>query len=112
MDPMRRIDAILIVLAVFGAGGAAYVLLKLVGVEEVQAGIWSQVALTMGLIGWTLTYLYRAMTKTMSYQQQRQEYEDALILKRYEDMSPEQKLAFQAELESDRAARATEESPS
>jgi Protein of unknown function (DUF3007) len=105
---MRRIDAILITLGVFGAGGLAYLLLKLVGLEEVQAGIWSQVALVVGLLGWTSTYVYRALNKKMSYVQQIKDYEEAVMRKRLEEMTPEQLVQFQAELDRDRAKKPEE----
>jgi Protein of unknown function (DUF3007) len=105
---MRRIDAILITLGVFGAGGLAYLLLKVVGLEEVQAGIWSQVALVLGLLGWVSTYIYRALNQKMSYVQQLKDYEEAVIQKRYEEMTPEQLAELQAELDRDRAAKPEE----
>jgi hypothetical protein len=105
---MRRIDAILITLGVFGAGGLAYLLLKVAGLEGVQAGIWSQVALVLGLLGWVSTYVYRAMNQKMSYVQQLRDYEEAVIQKRFEEMTPEQLAEFQAELDRDRAAKPEE----
>jgi Protein of unknown function (DUF3007) len=105
---MRRIDAILITLGVFGAGGLAYLLLKVAGLEGVQAGIWSQVALVLGLLGWVSTYVYRAMNQKMSYVQQLKDYEEAVIQKRFEEMTPEQLAELQAELDRDRAAKPEE----
>jgi hypothetical protein len=105
---MRRIDAILITLGVFGAGGLAYLLLKVAGLEGVQAGIWSQVALVLGLLGWVSTYVYRAMNQKMSYVQQLRDYEEAVIQKRFEEMTPEQLAEFQAELDRDRQAKPEE----
>jgi hypothetical protein len=105
---MRRIDAILITLGVFVAGGLAYLLLKVVGLEGVQAGIWSQVALVLGLLGWVSTYIYRALNQKMSYVQQLKDYEEAVIQKRYEEMTPEQLAELQAELDRDRAAKPEE----
>jgi Protein of unknown function (DUF3007) len=105
---MRRIDAILITLGVFVAGGLAYLLLKVVGLEGVQAGIWSQVALVLGLLGWVSTYIYRAMNQKMSYVQQLRDYEEAVIQKRFEEMTPEQLAEFQAELDRDRQAKPEE----
>jgi hypothetical protein len=105
---MRRIDAILITLGVFVAGGLAYLLLKVVGLEGVQAGIWSQVALVLGLLGWVSTYIYRAMNQKMSYVQQLKDYEEAVIQKRFEEMTPEQLAELQAELDRDRQAKPEE----
>jgi hypothetical protein len=105
---MRRIDAILITLGVFAAGGLAYLLLKVVGMEGVQAGIWSQVALVLGLLGWVSTYVYRALNQKMSYVQQLKDYEEAVIQKRYEEMTPEELAELQAELDRDRAKKPEE----
>jgi hypothetical protein len=105
---MRRIDAILITLGVFVAGGLAYLLLKVAGLEGAQAGIWSQVALVLGLLGWVSTYIYRALNQKMSYVQQLKDYEEAVIQKRYEEMTPEQLAELQAEIDRDRQAKPEE----
>ena len=49
---MRRIDVLLIGVGVFALGGGAYVLLKVLGLEATDAGIWSQVILVLALLGW------------------------------------------------------------
>lgn len=87
---MRRIDAILIALAVFLAGGLVYFLLQLTGLDAQNAGIWSQVILVLGLIGWVLTYLFRVFTNNMTYHKQVKDYEDAFFQKQLEKMSPEE----------------------
>jgi Spy/CpxP family protein refolding chaperone len=48
------------------------------------------------------TYVYRALTKQMTYVQQLQDYEEAVLQKRYEAMTPEQLEQLQAELEQER----------
>lgn len=87
---MRRIDAILIALAVFLAGGLVYLLLQITGLDAQNAGIWSQVILVLGLIGWVSTYLFRVFTNNMTYHQQVKDYEDAFFEKQLEKMSPEE----------------------
>ena len=47
---MRRIDAIGISLGIFLAAGVVYVVLQIVGVDEISAGIWTQTLLVVGLI--------------------------------------------------------------
>ena len=42
---MRRIDVIAIGLVVFAIGGAGYLGLTFVGVDNINAGIWSQLLL-------------------------------------------------------------------
>lgn len=99
---MRRIDAIGIGLGVFAAGGLAYVILQLAGLNGLEAGVWSQLLLVGGLIGWVLTYALRAVNQKMTYNQQRQEYEDAYFQKRLEELSPEELAKIQAEIEQER----------
>ncbi len=98
---MRRIDALGIGFGLFAAGGLVYLLLQYLGIESLQAGIWSQVLLVGGLIGWLLTYALRAVGKKMTYHQQRQEYEEAFLQRRLEELSPEELAQIQAEIEQD-----------
>jgi Protein of unknown function (DUF3007)/GntP family permease len=95
---MRRIDAIGITLLVFIAGGVLYAGLKLAGVEGQTAGIWAEAVLVMGVVGWLLTYILRVFKGQMTYQQQRQDYEDALLQKQLDDMSPEELTKLYAAL--------------
>ncbi|MBH8554689.1 DUF3007 family protein [Nostocaceae cyanobacterium CENA357] len=96
---MRRIDAIGIGLGVFIAGGLAYIGLQLIGLDVQQAGVWSQVLLVCGLIGWLATYIFRAVGKNMTYHQQREQYEQAFFQKRLEELTPEELAKIQAEIE-------------
>lgn len=99
---MRRIDIIYVGLGIFLAGGLVFLLLELVGLDSQQAGIWSQAVLVFGLIGWLLTYLFRAATKQMTYNQQLKDYEDAVLQKRLEEMTPEELEKLQAEIEEEK----------
>lgn len=99
---MRRIDIIYIGLGIFLAGGLAFLLLQLVGLDSQQAGIWTQALLVFGLIGWLLTYLFRAGTKQMTYNQQLKDYEDAVLEKRLAEMTPEELEKLQAEIEAEK----------
>ncbi len=96
---MRRIDAIGIGLGVFIAGGLAYVGLQLVGLDNQKAGIWSQVLLVSGLIGWLATYFFRAVGQKMTYHQQREQYEQDFLQKRLDELAPEELARIQAEIE-------------
>lgn len=96
---MRRIDAIGIVFGVFVLGGLAYVVLQFAGLNNLSAGIWSQVLLVAGLIGWLFTYIFRAVGNKMTYHQQREEYEKAFLQKRLDQLSPEQRDKLLAEVE-------------
>lgn len=101
---MRRIDAIGIGLGVFLAGGLIFVLIQTVGLDSAQAGIWTQALLVVGLLGWLATYVLRAATGSMTYHQQRREYEEAVLQKRLEELTPEQLAKLQAEVEAETIA--------
>ncbi|MEL6776778.1 MAG: DUF3007 family protein [Cyanobacteria bacterium J06597_16] len=106
---MRRIDVIGIGIGVFAAGGLLYLVFAFAGLDGLSAGIWSQVVLVAGLLGWTATYLSRALGKKMTYFQQLEDYENAVLQKRLEEMSPEEIAQLQAEVEAERQAKATQE---
>ncbi|MEO0532864.1 MAG: DUF3007 family protein [Cyanobacteria bacterium P01_A01_bin.123] len=95
---MRRIDVLGIGLGIFAAGGGLYLIFLRTGLDHLSAGIWSQVIFVGGIVGWLLTYLFRALTQTMTYNQQLKDYEDAVLQKRLDEMSPEELAALQAEL--------------
>ncbi|WP_373528325.1 DUF3007 family protein [Nostoc sp.] len=96
---MRRIDAIGIGLGVFITGGLAYFGLQLVGLDNQKAGIWSQVLLVSGLVGWLATYFFRAAGQKMTYHQQREQYEQNFLQKRLDELTPEELARIQAEIE-------------
>jgi formate hydrogenlyase subunit 3/multisubunit Na+/H+ antiporter MnhD subunit len=95
---MRRIDIILVGLGIFGAGGMVYLLFRVLGLDASDAGIWSQVILITGVIAWVLTYLFRVVTHNMTYHQQLKDYEEAVIQKRFEEMTPEEIAELQAQV--------------
>lgn len=109
---MRRIDVIGIGVGVFAAGGLLYLAFSWAGLDGLSAGIWSQVVLVAGLLGWTATYLTRALGRKMTYHQQLEDYEEAVLQKRLEEMSPEELAALQAEVEQERLAKEAAESAS
>ena len=86
---MRRIDAIAIMFAVFVFGGVAFWGLRAYGLDEINAGVWSQLALVGVIVVWVSTYVFRAVTQTMTYNQQLDEYKKAVLTKQLEEMSPE-----------------------
>jgi membrane protein implicated in regulation of membrane protease activity len=101
---MRRIDVLGIGLGVFVAGGLAYLLLQGIGFDHLSAGIWSQVILVAGLVVWVVTYVLRVVTHKMTYNQQLQDYEEAVLQKRLDEMSPEELAQLQAEIDQERQA--------
>lgn len=102
---MRRIDVIWIGFGVFAAGGIIYLILRLVGLDSLDAGLWSQVIFLAGLVGWVTTYLTRVLTKNMTYNQQLEEYEEAVLKKRLEEMTPEELEALQQEVEEEKRSK-------
>ncbi|MEB3212535.1 MAG: DUF3007 family protein, partial [Leptolyngbyaceae bacterium] len=86
---MSRLDVILIGLALLLGTGGMYLLIQWAGVDGIDAGIWTQVALVVVILVWLSTYAFRAVTKNMTYNQQLKDYEDAVLQKRLDEMSPE-----------------------
>lgn len=103
---MRRIDVIVIGVGVFTAGGLLYLAFSWAGLDGLSAGIWSQVVFVIGLLGWTATYVARALGKKMTYYQQLEDYEEAVLQKRLEEMSPQEIAQLQAEVDQERQALA------
>lgn len=101
---MRRIDIIAIGFGMLAAGGLVYVGLQFAGLDSVAAGIWTQAVLVGGLVGWLLTYLLRALTQTMTYNQQLEDYQEAVLRKRWEELTPEELARLQAEIEKEQQA--------
>lgn len=99
---MRRIDVLGIGLGVFAAGGLVYIILQVAGLDTLEAGIWSQLLLVGGLIGWVISYALRAVGQKMTYNQQRKEYEEAYFKKRLEELTPEELAKLQAEIEQEK----------
>jgi hypothetical protein len=95
---MRRIDAIAVMAAFFGFGGVAFWVFRTSGFDDINAGVWSQVVLVGVLIAWISTYVFRAVTKTMTYNQQLDEYKKAVLSKKLEEMSPEERDRLFAEV--------------
>ncbi len=102
---MRRIDVIGVGLGIFAAGGIAYWLLQNTGLDSATAGIWTQAILVSGLIGWLLTYLLRALSHKMTYAQQLQNYQDAVLQKRLEALTPDELARIKAEIASEKHDR-------
>jgi Protein of unknown function (DUF3007) len=99
---MRRIDVILIGIGVFAIGGAGYLGLKWAGLDNIDAGIWSQLLLVGIILAWLSSYVLRVATKKMTYTQQLKDYEEAVLQKRLEELTPAQLAKIQAEIESER----------
>jgi len=101
---MRRVDVVAIGLGLLVAGGSVFAGLRLFGVDTSNAGIWTQALLVVGLLGWILTYAFRAVSGNMTYHQQRREYDDAVLQKRLEELTPEELAQLQDEIEQEKSA--------
>ncbi|MFO0211044.1 MAG: DUF3007 family protein [Pseudanabaena sp.] len=99
---MRRIDAIAIMVAFFGFGGIAFWVFRANGFDATNAGVWSQVVLVGVLLAWISTYVFRAITQTMTYNQQLDDYKKAVLAKQLEEMSPEDRERLLAEVEAEK----------
>jgi NADH:ubiquinone oxidoreductase subunit 6 (subunit J) len=102
---MRRIDAIGITLIVFIAGGVFYLILQSIGLDNLSAGVWSQFILVIGLVAWICSYLFRVANSNMTYNEQLRQYEDAVLQKRLEEMTPEELEKLQAEIEAEKKTK-------
>ncbi|NEP46527.1 MAG: DUF3007 family protein [Okeania sp. SIO2H7] len=96
---MRRIDAIGLGLAVLLLGGGLFAAFRIFGLDSASAGIWSQAVFISLLVLWILSYVFRATTGNMTLNQQLDDYEEAVLKKRLEELTPEQMAELQAKLE-------------
>ena len=102
---MRRIDAIGISIGIFVGGGLIYLVLQVAGINSMNAGIWTQAVLVGGLVVWLMTYLFRVTNSDMTYNQQLKDYEEAVLQKRLEEMTPEELAKLQAEIEQENTSK-------
>ena len=96
---MRRIDVITVSLAIFVGGGLLYIVFQAIGLDGLSAVVWSQALLVIVGLAWTSSYLFRVANKDMTYNQQLKDYEDAVLQKRLEEMTPEELEKLQQEIE-------------
>ncbi|EFN53985.1 hypothetical protein CHLNCDRAFT_13261, partial [Chlorella variabilis] len=82
-----RKDVLIIGGALTGAGFALYYGLQATGMDAGMAGNWAQLIIFVGLcFGWVGSYLFRVATKQMTYVKQLEDYEEAVMRKRLEEM--------------------------
>jgi hypothetical protein len=106
---MRRIDVLMIGIVVFAIGGAGYLGLKSAGFDNIDAGIWSQLLLVGIILAWSFSYVFRVATKNMTYTQQIKDYEEAVLQKRYAELTPEQLAKLQAEIELEKQQKSSDQ---
>lgn len=72
------------------------------GVPDLLAGqLTTGILSVASLLAWVSTYVFRVGTKSMTYAQQLKDYEDAVIEKRYSELTEEELIALKEELEDD-----------
>lgn len=102
-----RKDILLIGAGVFALGYAMYYGLQAAGVEQGMAGNYVQLIIFCFLcFGWVGSYLWRVASKNMSYAKQLEQYENAVMAKRLEEMPEAERAKLLAEAEEERAAAA------
>lgn len=87
-----RKDIILIGTGIIAFGYALYYGLQATGMEPGMAGNFVQLGVVLAMcIGWVSTYFWRVANKQMTYVKQLEDYEEAVMQKRLEEM-PESEL--------------------
>lgn len=98
-----RKDAIIIGVVLIASGYGLKWGLELAGVPDLQAGVYAEMAVFLLLcFGWVSTYIFRVATKKMTYVQQLQQYEEAVMKKRLEEMTEEELKTLQEDLEKEK----------
>uniref|UniRef100_A0A6T6MFS5 Uncharacterized protein n=1 Tax=Timspurckia oligopyrenoides TaxID=708627 RepID=A0A6T6MFS5_9RHOD len=83
-----------------GALFGIYYALQLFGMDADAAGTAVGASAGIGIvIAWTASYVFRVANKDMTYAQQLRDYEEAVLNKRYEELSEEELAALATELE-------------
>mmetsp|Transcript_9543 Transcript_9543/g.25952 ORF Transcript_9543/g.25952 Transcript_9543/m.25952 type:complete len:180 (-) Transcript_9543:31-570(-) len=82
-----RKDVLLIGFGLIGGGVLFKWGLEVAGVDPIMAGNYAQLIIFVGLcFGWIGSYLFRVATKQMTYATQLEDYENAVMAKRLEEM--------------------------
>jgi hypothetical protein len=80
-------DVVLIGFALIFLGFLMYRILNFMGMESTMAGNWVQLIIFVAIsIGWVSTYIYRVSTMNMTYVRQLRNYEEAVLVKRFEEL--------------------------
>jgi hypothetical protein len=94
---LTRGQALLLGLGVLALGGIGWWGFQASGLEGFTPGLAASALLTLLVIGWTGSYLFRVVSGKMTYMEQRRRYRatydartDAELLARFEALSPEE----------------------
>lgn len=87
--------------AIFAGLGLNYLLqTDLFGLDYNQAGLFvSTGVMGVSIIAWTASYLFRVVNKDMTYAQQLKDYEDAVLMKRLEELQDDEVEALLEEVD-------------
>ncbi|KXZ42421.1 hypothetical protein GPECTOR_149g31 [Gonium pectorale] len=101
-----RKDVFLICGGVLVLGYVLYYGLQAMGMEAGYAGNWVQLLIFLGIcVGWISTYIFRVATKQMTYVKQLEQYEEAVMRKRVEEMTEAELEQLAGEVEADKLKR-------
>jgi len=88
-------------------GFLAYCDLQAFGMDAGMAGNYVQLIIFLGIcVGWIGSYLWRVATKNMTYVKQLEQYEEAVMMKRLEEMPETALEQLMGDIEEEKAARA------
>ncbi|MFN7678415.1 MAG: DUF3007 family protein [Cyanobacteriota bacterium] len=95
---MTRGQALLLGLGVLALGGVGWWGFQASGLEGFTPGLAASALLTLLVVGWTASYLWRVVSGQMTYMEQRRRYRatydartDEELLARFEALSPEER---------------------
>eukprot|EP00877_Chromochloris_zofingiensis_P007073 jgi/Chrzof1/2619/Cz11g22200.t1 len=98
-----RKDIFLIGGGLIGLGYVMYYGLQAAGMDAGMAGNWVQLIIFLGIcVGWVSTYVYRVATKQMTYVKQLEQYEEAVMRKRMEEMTDAEVQQLLEEIEKEK----------
>ena len=101
-----RKDIILIGVGLIALGYALYYGLQAGGMDPGMAGNYVQLVIFLGIcVGWIGSYLYRVSTKQMTYARQLEDYEEAVMRKRLEEMPDAELENVMDDVEAEKEAR-------
>jgi hypothetical protein len=97
-----RKDVLLIGVGLTALGYAMYYGVQALGVEAAMAGSYVQLIIFVGIcVFWVSTYVFRVATKKSTYVKQLEEYEDAVMRKRLDEMTDAELNAMVADSEAE-----------
>jgi hypothetical protein len=101
-----RKDIFLLGGGLIGLGCVMYYGLQAIGMDAGMAGNWVQLLIFLGIcVGYVSTYVYRVATKQMTYVKQLEQYEEAVMRRRLEEMTEAEVSQMVDEADAERTAR-------